>query len=595
MIPPGVAYLGRNALVLGIPVAVSVVTRHLAAQFDVVVPTWILITLSAASLPFYAALRINLRRLHHRREAAAIGARLAPNSYGKWPGNLDLLLEMQEIWKYGYPGDGLRELTLEKGPVVNLRVMWEDLILTTSPDHIKIILATDFNNYVKGEKFQYGMNSVLGTGVFNSDGEMWKFHRSMTRPFFSRDRVSHFEIFDRHADIVIRLLKARMRAGCAVDFQDLVGRFTMDSATEFLFGSCVNSLHASLPFPHNVTFATTGFDPAHAQVAMAFSAAFNESMLHISNRARIGWAWPLIEMWKDNTIAPMKIVSAYIDPVIHEAVEKKKLATSLHAGVEKADEEVPEGVTLLDELLNLTSDPKVLKDETLNILLAGKDTTQWTCTVIVYFLAMYPQVNSRLREEILEHVGPTRRPTYDDIRDMKYLRAVINEAMRLYPSVPFNVRESINATIWPSPDPNEKPIYIPARTQVPYSVFMMHRRKDLWGPDAEEFDPDRWFDERLKMYLLTNSFMFLPFNAGPRICLGQQFAYNEMSFIIIRLLQNFSSISLDLDAFVPEARPPPEWATLEGRKAADRFRPKMHLTMYSEGGMWVKMQEAEST
>jgi len=122
----------------------------------------------------------------------------------------------------------------------------------------------------------------------------------------------------------------------------------------------------------------------------------------------------------------------------------------------------------------------------------------------------------------------------------------------------------------------------------------MHRRKDLWGSDAEEFDPDRWLDDRLKTYLLTNSFQFLPFNAGPRICLGQQFAYNEMSFILIRLLQNFSSFSLDSDAFPPDARPPPEWALLEGRKAVDRFRPKMHLTMYSEGGMWLKMTEAEN-
>ncbi|KAJ6584881.1 CYP63 cytochrome P450 monooxygenase-like protein [Mycena capillaripes] len=597
MIAPGIIYLGRNALMLCIPVACAItVIRQLAlATFGVVIPTSVLIWVSVASIPGYTTLRLTLKRFHHRREAAAMGARLAPtSSRGRWPGNLDLLMDMQTIWKYGYPGDGLRDVMEEVGPVSNLRPLWADVILTTCPEHIKIILATDFNNYVKGQQFQYGMASVLGTGVFNSDGEMWKFHRGMSRPFFSRDKISHFEIFDRHADDVISLIKERMKSGHAIDFQDLIGRFTMDSATEFLFGSCVNSLHASLPFPHNVSFRTPESDSARAQMAMAFSGAFNESMLHVSNRARIGWAWPLVEMWSDKTVSPMKIVSAYIDPIIHEAVEKKKLANSLGASLEKTDDEIAEGATLLDELLNVTSDPKVLKDETLNILLAGKDTTQWTTTAIMYFLAMYPNVYSRLREEVLEHVGPTRRPTYDDIRDMKFLRAVINETMRLYPSVPFNVRECINATMWPSPSPNEKPIYIPAGAQVPYSVLLMHRRKDLWGPDAEEFDPDRWLDERLKTYLLTNSFQFLPFNAGPRICLGQQFAYNEMSFVIIRLLQSFSSLSLDLDAFPLDGRPPPEWALLEGRKAMDKFRPKMHLTMYSEGGMWLKMKEPEN-
>ena len=129
----------------------------------------------------------------------------------------------------------------------------------------------------------------------------------------------------------------------------------MDSATEFLFGSCVNSLHASLPFPHNATFTSPESDSARAQVATAFSAAFNESMLHVSNRARIGWAWPFVEMWSDNTAAPMKIVSAYIDPIIHDAVEKKKLAKSLVAYMEKTEDEVKEGATLLDELLDVTS------------------------------------------------------------------------------------------------------------------------------------------------------------------------------------------------------------------------------------------------
>ncbi|KAJ7095943.1 cytochrome P450 [Mycena belliarum] len=596
MLGPGVVYLSSNAFLLSLPAVCTVAAaRVLTATLDIAVPTWLVITLSVASLPLCTALSITLRSFKHRREAAALGARLPPISTpGKWPGNLDLLIQMQNHWKNGYPGDGLLDVLNEVGPVTNLRALWDDTIFTISPEHIKIILATDFNNYVKGEKFQYGMSAVLGTGVFNSDGDMWKFHRSMTRPFFSRDRISHFEIFDRHADVFIQLLKTRMSTGYAVDFQDLVGRFTMDSATEFLFGSCVNSLHESLPFPHNASSVTPASDSARTQVAITFSGAFNESMKSITNRVRIGWAWPLVEMWTDNTVEPMKVVSAYLDPIIHEAIEKKKLADSLRDKLEKADGEAEEGETLLDELLNLTSDPKVLKDETLNILLAGKDTTQWTTTVIVYFLAMYPKVNARLREEVLQHVGPSRRCTYDDIRDMKYLRAVINEAMRLFPSVPFNIRQSVNATTWPSPTPGEKPIYIPANTQLLYSVFMMHRRKELWGPDAEEFDPDRWLDERLKSTLLNDAFMFLPFNAGPRICLGQQFAYNEMSFILIRLLQNFSSFTLDAEAFLPEARPPPEWALCEGRKAWDRFRPKMHLTMYAQDGMWLKMTEAEN-
>ncbi|KAJ7202712.1 cytochrome P450 monooxygenase pc-3 [Mycena haematopus] len=526
------------------------------------IPAWAAVVLAITCLPLYVFLSQFLRDWRNRRAAEALGARLVPLMKGKSIGNIDILKQMQFNRKYGYPADGLREGVEELGPIININVLWSDTILTTSPEHVKRILSTDFNNFVKGDRFKNGMRSVLGTGVFNSDGEQWKFHRQMTRPFFNRDRISDFDILDRHADDVVSLLRERSNAGYSVDFQDLIGRFTMDSASEFLFNNCVNSLKANLPYSHNVAFPPPQPNTLEAQAAIKFVDAFTLAMLRISEREVLGRIWPLFEILGDKTAGPMRDIS---------------------------DEEL----SLLDELLDTTSDPRVLKDEILNMLLAGRDTTMHTLTVVIYFFTMYPEVCARVREEVLAHVGPSRRPTYEDIRDMKYLRAVLNETMRLYPSVPFNVRENIKATVWPSPDPNEKPLYIPAGSKLPYSVFMMHRRKDLWGPDAEEFSPDRFLDERLQTYLLKNNFQFLPFNAGPRICLGQQFAYNEMSFMIIRLLQAFSSFSLDEEAFPPGALPPPEWAfTATGRKAVEKFRPKLHLTMSTTGGLWIKAKEA---
>ena len=116
-------------------------------------------------------------------------------------------------------------------------------------------------------------------------------------------------------------------------------------------------------------------------------------------------------------------------------------------------------------------------------------------------------------------------------------------------------------------------------------------------PDAPhpalDFDPDRFLDDRAKTYLVPNPFIFLPFNAGPRICLGQQFAYNEASAIIARIVQAFKSITLDMDSN-PEAKPPVAWATAKGRKAIEKVWVKSHMTIYAKGGVWVKMEEADA-
>ncbi|OAX32011.1 cytochrome P450 [Rhizopogon vinicolor AM-OR11-026] len=586
-VSPGIAYLGRALLSVVVPLGSSIIIAvRLASLKGFRVSPWLVSAMVLGTAPLGFAAYILVDERSQRQKASRLSARSIPRVEGKWPGNLDKLMYMVSRAEQEYLGRLLLDETKALGPTINLRFLWEDIIMTTEPQHIKTILATDFNNYVKGAKFREAADSVLGTGVFNSDDETWKLHRTMTRPFFTHDRISHFDIFDRHADQAIALMNQRFRVGMAIDFQDLISRFTLDSASEFLFGHCVDSLSATIPYPYNATQSTNDIQADNA--AEAFSHAFSQAQHRINQRISIGQTWPLTEILADRTAQHMKVVNAFLDPIVKDALEKHRATTKLDIS-EYADDG-----TLVDHLVKLTSDFKTIKDETLNILLAGRDTTASTLTSTIYLLAIHPEFLTRLREEILSQVGPTRRPTYDDIRELKYLRAVLNETLRLFPAVPFDVRESIQDTTWVSPEPGKKPLFVPGGVTITYSVFLMHRRTDLWGPDALEFDPDRWLDDRVKKYLIPNPFIFLPFNAGPRICLGQQFAYNEMSFMLIRLLQSFSTITLSPESHDPALLPPAWWAEKDGRQATERFWPRNHLTLYAKGGLWVKMDPVDS-
>ncbi|KAK0200571.1 cytochrome P450, partial [Desarmillaria ectypa] len=589
ILTPGIRFLAPILLPFALLVGFSALLQRWILYVNLshcYISSWVVTLGVILSALIYWALRVVYMGYRRKKEAESMGARIMPCMQGKWPGNIDILAKIISVWAEGYPSDGFEEMIDAHGSIFNLRLLWSDMVITTSPKHIQHILATEFENFEKGQKFQYAMKSVLGVGVFNADGDMWKFHRSMTRPFFTRERITHFDLFDRHVDSAISKMKHRLHNG----YSDLMYRFTMDSATDFLFGSCVNSLSATLPYPHNASPAPEEYNNTRSNEANAFAEAFLQAQHILSIRERQRWTWPLFEMAKDKTEAPMKVVHGFVDPIIEAALQKQKTSGSAR---KKDLNEIGDDETLLDHLVSMTSDLVVIRDETLNILLAARDTTAATLTFIIYFLSMYPETCSRLREEIMNRVGPDCMPSIEHIKSMKYLRAVINETLRLYPVVPFNVRDSINATTFPSDDPSEKPLFIPAHTKALYSVFLMHRRKDLWGPDAEEFDPDRFLDHRLKTYLTPNPFIFLPFNAGPRICLGQQFAYNEISFMLVRLLQNFSSFEFCGEALPAECRTPPNWMKCKGRKAIDKFWPRSTLTLYSAGGMWIKATEAD--
>ncbi|KAI0677048.1 cytochrome P450 monooxygenase pc-3 [Trametes maxima] len=588
-LPPGIPFLFRSLLLVSIPpFAVYLFSRVLSAR-HVIFPTWLWAIVTVLSGPLVYTIHVWQKFRGFKRRAAALGATLPIDLVGNEFGNRDVLRGIIDAFTTGYPSDMFDMGGDRCGPLFQYKIFWDVSYATTDPNVVKTVLATDFANYEKGQMFHDYTDSLFGTGVFNADGELWRFHRSMSRPFFSRERISHFELFDRHAELALDKIKERVRSNVAFDFQDLVSRFTLDSATEFLFGSCVHSLNAPLPYPHGMSPYSSKEGKSDSE---RFAHAFGMAQRIVSERPRLGWVWPLKEVFKTSTDEYMKVVDAFIEPILQDALRKKeaRLRAEKTDDKESADDE-----TLLDQLVEQTSDPAILHDETLNILLAGRDTTAAALTFCVYLLSQHPAVLKRLREEIYEHVGSTRRPTYDDIRNMKYLRACLNETLRLYPPVPFDLRFSINEGVIPNPDPTGKPIYIPPKTGIAYSIFNMHRDTKYWGPTADEFDPERFLDDReVGKYLVSNPFIFLPFNGGPRICLGQQFAYNEMSFFMIRLLQNFSSVSLDLTAQPPESLPPAEWKDAPGRKGKEQIFPKSHFTLYVHGGLWVRMDEAES-
>lgn len=191
----------------------------------------------------------------------------------------------------------------------------------------------------------------------------------MTRPFFTKDRISHFDIFNRHAEDAISQMKTRLKEGYAVDLQvstlhqhrmtslidyfdvdfrqDLVSRFTLDSATDFLFGTDVCSLASGLPYPADKQ-PITGLSLTSSNAGSDFAATFTDAQTTTLTRLRFGPVWPLFEFWRDKPAHRMKSLDHIIDPIVRHAIERQKSTAS------QKDSEPEEGETLLEHLVKTT-------------------------------------------------------------------------------------------------------------------------------------------------------------------------------------------------------------------------------------------------
>jgi cytochrome P450 len=221
----------------------------------------------------------------------------------------------------------------------------------------------------------------------------------------------------------------------------------------------------------------------------------------------------------------IRILERFISPYIERTLS---LTPSELDKLSKSDKDF----TFLHNIARFTRDAKVIRDQLMAVLIAGRDTTAATLSWAIYELAHYPHIYAKLRNEILSTVGAHRKPTYDDLKSMTYLTHTLNETLRLYPAVPYNVRAALQDTSLPG-RPGQPDIIVLKGDSVVYSAMAMQRRKDLYPevdangnkfPDPAVFSPERWDAWTPKAW------NYVPFNGGPRICVGQNFAMTEMAF-----------------------------------------------------------------
>ncbi|KAK6457433.1 cytochrome P450 alkane hydroxylase [Scheffersomyces xylosifermentans] len=406
-------------------------------------------------------------------------------------------------------------------PTFTFKIVGINLIATKDPENIKAILATQFNEFALGKR-QAFFNPLLGDGIFTLDGEGWKHSRAMLRPQFAREQVAHVQSIEPHIQVLARHI--RNAKGKPIELQQLFFKLTVDSATEFLFGQSVESLRD----------ASVGMVSDDFKGKAKFATSFNKAQDYLSTRALLQQFYWLVNNREFRECN--RNVHEFADYYVQKALE---------ASPEELEKTSKDGYIFLYELVKQTRDPKTLRDQLLNILLAGRDTTAGLLSFSIYELARSPEIWAKLKEEIYEKFGSGDESrvdeiTFDSLKRCEYLKAFLNEVLRLYPSVPQNFRVAVKDTTLPrggGPDGLD-PVLVRKGQSVLYSIYSTQRDEDYYGKDAEVFRPERWFEPSTRKL----GWAYLPFNGGPRICLGQQFALTEASYVITRLVQLFPNI-----------------------------------------------------
>ncbi|CAK9872655.1 unnamed protein product, partial [Sphagnum jensenii] len=425
------------------------------------------------------------------------------------------------------------------------------MYMTANPENVEYILKTNFENYQKGFLMTCNLSNLLGDGIFVANGEKWKLQRKVASHEFTSNSLRNFMHGTVQAELnnrLIPLLAKFCSVGASIDLQDLFMRFAFDSICKLGFGVDPACLDFSLP---NVKFAQA-FDMATAiSAARILSFPF---ILKLKQALNVGSERKLHEA--------MCQIDDFAMSVIHT---RRKQLVDIASGRTNSENLEDQNMDLLSRFMGLPVQEKdsstvehedenhkqgafsdgFLRDIVINFILAGRDTTSAGLSWFFWLLSCNRHVEGTIRAEIAKivkfrvHVdskegrdNPSTSFTYEELKQMHYLHAAVTESLRLYPPVPLDGKMALEDDVLPDGT------HIPKWTGVAYHPYAMGRMEKLWGADCLEFKPERWLKDGV--FVPESPYKFAVFQAGPRVCLGKDFAMLQMKLVAAGLLTQFT-------------------------------------------------------
>lgn len=411
--------------------------------------------------------------------------------------------------------------------------------ITSNPENVEHILKTNFQNYPKGKPFSTILGDLLGRGIFNVDGESWKFQRKMASMELGSVAIRSYAMELVNEEIQTRLIPlmaaTAASANNVLDLQDILRRFSFDNICKFSFGLDPCCLLPSLP----VSELAEAFDLAStlsAQRAMAASS----------------FVWKAKRFFNLGNEKKLKEAVGVVNHFAQKMINEKR---EMGVGTRK---------DLLSCFMGTVNDDVYLRDIVVSFLLAGRDTVAAGLTGFFALLSKNPEVEARVREEVDRIVGPGDgvSPSFEQTRGMHYLNAAVHESMRLFPPVQFDSKYATEDDVLPDGT------FVRKGSRVTYHPYAMGRMERIWGPDCLEFKPERWLKDGV--FVPKCPFKYPVFQAGVRVCLGKDLALVEMKCVAAALVRRF-----DIRVVGPDQEP--------------RFAPGLTATF--RGGLPVKVYE----